>query len=159
MENMTNEERQYWLSKAPKQKQNNYINYKFKAMTKAGKLNALYKKYNLTKEDYFKHRHFTILTRSGIEKIQAQARINIEYMLQYNSADNKCVIIQAFAEMGDVKIQTFGEASPGNTTNAYPVAMAEKRAMSRACLKLSGFYALQCFGEDEADEFKKGGNK
>ncbi len=156
---LTNEERQYWLSKAPKPKQNNYINYKFKAMTKAEKLNALYKKYNLTKDDYFKHKFYTIITRSGIDKIQAQAGINIEYMLQYNSADNKCVIIQAFAQMGEVQIQTFGEASPGNTTNAYPVAMAEKRAMSRACLKLTGFYSLQVFGEDEADEFKKGGNK
>jgi len=159
MENMTNEERQYWLSKAPKQKQNNYINYKFKAMTKAEKLNALYKKYNLTKDDYFKHKFYTIITRSGIDKIQAQAGINIEYMLQYNSADNKCVIIQAFAQMGEVQIQTFGEASPGNTSNSYPVAMAEKRAMSRAVLKLTGFYSLQVFGEDEADEFKKGGNK
>ena len=159
MENMTNEERQYWLSKAPKQKQNNYKSYKFKAMTKAEKLNALYKKYNLTKDDYFKHKFYTIITRSGIDKIQAQAGINIEYMLQYNSADNKCVIIQAFAEMGDIKIQTFGEASPGNTSNSYPVAMAEKRAMSRAVLKLTGFYELQVFGEDEADEFKKGGAK
>jgi hypothetical protein len=45
------------------------------------------------------------------------------------------------------------------TTNAYPVAMAEKRAMSRAVLKLTGFYSLQVFGEDEADEFKRGGAK
>jgi hypothetical protein len=123
------------------------------------KLNALYKKYNLTKDDYFKHKFYTIITRSGIDKIQAQAGIDIEYQLQYNSADNKCVIIQAFAQMGDVQIQTFGEASPSNTTNAYPVAMAEKRAMSRAVLKLTGFYSLQVFGEDEADEFKRGGAK
>jgi len=158
---LTNEERQYWLNQAPKQKQNNYKSYKFKAMTKAEKLNALYKKYNLTKDDYFKHKFYTIITRSGIDKIQAQAGINIEYQLQYNSADNKCVIIQAFAQlkMEEVQIQTFGEASPGNTSNSYPVAMAEKRAMSRAVLKLTGFYSLQVFGEDEADEFKKGGNK
>ena len=158
MENLTNEERQYWLNAKPK-KQNNYQKYKFKAMTKTQKLNALYKKYNLTTDDYFKHKFYTIITRSGIDKIQAQAGINIEYQLQYNSADNKCVIIQAFAQMGDVKIQTFGESSPSNTSNAYPVAMAEKRAMSRAVLKLTGFYELQVFSEDEADEFRKGGAK
>ena len=107
MENMTNEERQYWINAAPK-KQNKYQQYKFKAMTKSEKLNALYKKYNLTKDDYFKHKFYTIITRSGIDKIQAQAGIDIEYQLQYNSADNKCVIIQAFAQMGDVQIQTFG---------------------------------------------------
>ena len=162
MENMTNEERQYWINAAPK-KQNKHEHYKFKAMTKSEKLNALYKKYNLTKDDYFKHKFYTIITRSGIDKIQAQAGIDIEYQLKYNSADNKCVIIQAFASMDtlmdNVRIQTFGEASPSNTTNAYPVAMAEKRAMSRAVLKLTGFYSLQVFGEDEADEFKRGGAK
>ena len=158
MDNLTNEERQYWINAAPK-KQNKYQQYKFKAMTKSQKLNALYQKYKLTTDDYFKHKFYTIITRSGIDKIQAQAGIDIEYQLQYNSADNKCVIIQAFAQMGDVQIQTFGEASPSNTTNAYPVAMAEKRAMSRAVLKLTGFYSLQVFGEDEADEFKRGGAK
>ena len=57
--------------------------------------------------------------------------------------------------MGDKVIQTFGESSPQNTTNAYPVAMAEKRAMSRAVLKLTGFYELGGFGEYESDDFKK----
>ena len=33
--------------------------------------------------------------------------------------------------------------------------MAEKRAMSRITLKLTGFYALGAFGEDESDDFKK----
>jgi hypothetical protein len=151
---LTNEERQYWINATPKQNK-----HKLNTMTKSEQLNELYKKYNLTTDDYFKHKFYTIITRSGIDKIQAQAGINIEYQLQYNSADNKCVIIQAFAQMGDVKIETFGEASPSNTTNAYPVAMAEKRAMSRAVLKLTGFYELQVFGEDEADDFKRGGAK
>ena len=52
-------------------------------------------------------------------------------------------------------IATFGESSPLNTSNKYPVAMAEKRAMSRAVLKLTGFYELGVFGEDESEEFKK----
>jgi len=128
-------------------------------MTNPVKLNALYQKYNLTTDDYFKHKFYTIITRSGIDKIQAAAGIEIEYIIEHYSPDNKCIIIQAFAEMGGVKIQTFGEASPSNTSNSYPVAMAEKRAMSRAVLKLTGFYSLQVFGEDEADEFKRGGSK
>jgi hypothetical protein len=33
--------------------------------------------------------------------------------------------------------------------------MAEKRAMSRAVLKLTGFYELGVFGEDESESFKK----
>ena len=128
-------------------------------MTKAEQLNALYKQYNLTSDDYFKHKFYTIITRSGIDKIQAAAGIEISYKLQFNSQDTKHIIIQAFSKMGDVSIETFGESSPANTQNSYPVAMAEKRAMSRAVLKLTGFYSLQVFGEDEADEFKRGGNK
>ena len=57
--------------------------------------------------------------------------------------------------MGEEYIETYGESTPKNTTNAYPIAMAEKRAMSRAVLKLTGFYAEGHFGEDEADDFKR----
>lgn len=118
-------------------------------------LAKLYKQYELTPDDVFKHKHYTIITRSGIDKIQAKAEVDIKYALNYNSPDNKCVIIQAYATMGDKMIQTFGESSPANTTNAYPVAMAEKRAMSRAVLKLTGFYAAGAMGEDESEDFKK----
>ncbi len=121
----------------------------------AEKLNELYLNNGLTKEDYFAHKFYTIITRSGIDKIQANNNIEIDYDLVHNSPDNKCIIIKASAVCGDKKIQTYGEASPQNTTNAYPVAMAEKRAMSRAVLKLTGFYELGHFGEDESDDFKR----
>lgn len=121
----------------------------------AKKLNELYKKNGLTKDDVFKHKFYTIISRSGIDKIQAKNQIEIHYDLIHNSPDNKCVIIKASARSGDKSIQTFGEASPANTSNGYPVAMAEKRAMSRAVLKLTGFYELGHFGEDEADNFKR----
>ena len=79
----------------------------------------------------------------------------MSYDLIYNSDDTKCVIIKATAKLGDKEIQTFGEAAPNNTSNSYPVAMAEKRAMSRAVLKLAGFYQLGVFSEDESDDFKR----
>ena len=46
----------------------------------------------------------------------------------------------------------------GNTNTWYVLEMAEKRAMSRAVLKLTGFYELGVFGEDEAEDFKKSNN-
>jgi hypothetical protein len=57
-------------------------------------------------------------------------------------------------------IQTFGSALKGDFKNGttlswYVMEMAEKRAMSRAVLKLTGFYELGVFGEDEAEDFKK----
>lgn len=126
--------------------------------TKQEILNRLFIENNLSDEDYFKHKFYTIITRSGIDKIQAANSIEINYDLIFNSQDTKCVIIKATAKMGDKVIETFGEAAPMNTQNSYPVAMAEKRAMSRACLKLAGFYENNVFGEEEADVFKRSNN-
>lgn len=126
--------------------------------TKQEILNRLFIENNLTDEDYFKHKFYTIITRSGIDKIQASNDIKITYNLIYNSVDTKCVIIKAIATMGDKVIETFGEAAPMNNQNSYPIAMAEKRAMSRACLKLTGFYENNVFGEEEADVFKRNNN-
>ena len=126
--------------------------------TKQDILNRLFIENNLTDEDYFKHKFYTIITRSGIDKIQAINDIQIKYELIFNSPDTKCIIIKATARMGDKVIETFGEAAPNNNQNSYPVAMAEKRAMSRACLKLTGFYENNVFGESEADVFNRNNN-
>ena len=126
--------------------------------TKQEILRRLFIENNLTDEDVFKHKFYTIITRSGIDKIMAANNIEISYNLIYNSIDTKCVIIKAIAKMGDKVIETYGESAPMNNQNSYPVAMAEKRAMSRACLKLAGFYQHQVFGEDEADAFKRSNN-
>ena len=42
-------------------------------------LKEKYIKYGLTKDDIFKHQHFLIITRSGIDKIQALEGITIDY--------------------------------------------------------------------------------
>ena len=126
--------------------------------TKQEILNRLFIENNLSDEDYFKHKFYTIITRSGIDKIQAANSIEINYDLIFNSQDTKCVIIKATAKMGDKVIETFGEAAPNNNQNSYPVAMAEKRAMSRACLKLAGFYENNVFGEEESDVFTRNNN-
>ena len=47
--------------------------------TKKDILNRLFVENNLTEEDVFKHQHYTIITRNGIEKIQANMNIYIEY--------------------------------------------------------------------------------
>ena len=123
------------------------------------KLKDLYKQYGLDKTDVFKHQHYVIITRSGIDKIQAQAAIHIEYDV-VNCEANFCVV-KARASAGSKKIQTFGSAlkgtshRDGNCNTWYVMEMAEKRAMSRAVLKLTGFYELGVFGEDESEDFKR----
>lgn len=123
--------------------------------TKKETLRRLFIENNLVQEDVFKHKFYTIITRAGIDKIQAANNIEINYDLCFNSDDTKCVIIKATGKMGDKVIETFGEAAPMNNQNGYPVAMAEKRSMSRCVLKLAGFYEHGVFSEDEADDFKR----
>ena len=43
------------------------------------KIAKLYEKYELTKDDVFKHKHYLIITRQGIDKIQAKEKMFIEY--------------------------------------------------------------------------------
>jgi hypothetical protein len=123
------------------------------------KLSKLYKKYELSADDVFKHQHYMIITRAGIDKIQGIEGISIEYEV-INSLQNFAVV-KAYASKEGKEIQTFGSAlkgethRDGNCNTWYVMEMAEKRAMSRAVLKLTGFYELGVFGEDESEDFKR----
>ncbi len=126
---------------------------------KRDKLLELYKKYDLTKDDVFKHQHYVIITRQGIDKIQAIEQIQINY--DVIKCEPQFAVFKANAAKEGKSIQTFGSAlkgdnyKDGNCNSWYVAEMAEKRAMSRAVLKLTGFYELGVFGEDESDNFKK----
>jgi hypothetical protein len=123
------------------------------------KIKEKYHHYKLEKEDIFKHQHYLIITRSGIEKIQAIENIVINYDV-INCEANFCVV-KATANKGEASIQTFGSAlkgetfKDGNTNTWYVMEMAEKRAKSRAILQLTGMYSLGIFGEDESEDFKR----
>lgn len=144
--------------------------------TQAEKLNALYKEYGLVKEDVFIHKTygFKIIGRYGMDKIVGKANLNVQYELlkyehEYREVTKKkkngetykvsepqfFVVVKATAEKDGKKVETYGEVNPMNTNVAYPVAVAEKRAMSRAVLKLTGFYELGVFSEDESPDFKR----
>lgn len=127
------------------------------------KLAELYRKYELTADDIFTKNigdsSFTIITRQGIDKIQGIEKIDIQY--DSIKCEPNFSVIKAKAIKENARIETFGSALKGNTykdgncQSWYVVEMAEKRAMSRAVLKLTGFYELGVFGEDEAENFKK----
>ena len=133
-------------------------------MNKRDILNRLFVENNLTEEDVFKHQnnHYTIITRAGIEKIQANNNISIVY--EVIRCEPNFAVVKAKAKMGDKEIETFGSAlkgstfKDGNTNSWYLIEMSEKRSLSRACLKLAGFYALNCFAEDESESFKRSNN-
>lgn len=139
-------------------------------------MNALYKKYGLSKDDVHIHKHYKIITRAGINKIEARANIDMDYEVIRAERDDVallCTGTMLDAEGNKIKsVKTFGEATQdrieivdgqviktykGNVrqSDPYLFAMAEKRGKSRAVLVLAGFYELGFYGEDEADTFSK----
>lgn len=123
------------------------------------KIKNAYNKYGLNRDDVYKHQHYIIITRSGIEKIQAIENIKIYYDVVRCEKDFAGV--KATATKEGNTIETFGSAlkgnsfKDGNTMSHYTLEMAEKRAMSRAVLKMTGLYELGIFSEDESEEFKR----
>jgi hypothetical protein len=132
------------------------------------KFRLLTDKYGLDKDDFFQApQGFVIITRTGIEKIQR----GLEMVVQYEVVDTLCnvesghYVIKAVAvrsttfmnestgKPGEVQhyVESYGEASPKNCRNAYPVAMAEKRALSRVVLKSADLYEMGIYGEDEIE--------
>lgn len=136
-------------------------------------------KYSLQPTDFWKSpQGFVIISRRGIEKIADGLNAVITYSVvpEFTDVESSRYVIKATGTVRrgyvegerksdgksvttlrpDVRtVETFGESSPKNTrggAQAYPVAMAEKRALSRCVLKLSDFYTLSVFGEDEIDE-------
>ena len=69
------------------------------------------------------------------------------------NAEKKIAVICVTGHKGKSSAWSFGEAMPSNNKNAYPFAMAEKRAKDRVILKLIGLSG-EAYSEDEADDFK-----
>jgi hypothetical protein len=128
--------------------------------TRKDALRRLFLENNLVDEDVYKDkRGFVIITRSGIDKIVRKQGITVAYepLLLELKKDNINVVIRAAASMQGknnkpINMMSFGEASDDNLMGGakkFPVAMAEKRAMSRVVLKIAGFYEQGVFGQDE----------
>lgn len=126
--------------------------------TKEETLKRLFLANGLVKEDVHKDpRGFVIIKRSGIDKIVSRQNIQVAY--EPVTMTPEWVVLRATASMRtgtgehDVRnMMSFGEASDNNLMGGakkFPVAMAEKRAMSRVVLKIAGFYEQGVFGQDE----------
>lgn len=91
----------------------------------------------------------------AIERIAAKAGITFDMpqIIEANTAA-KTATIAVRGTMGERAEWSFGEASPANNKNAYPFAMAEKRAKDRVVIKLVGLSGI--YSEEEADDFKPG---
>ena len=134
----------------------------------------LYTEYKLDRSDVFSSKQgFQIVTRTGIEKIQYKENITVSF--EVITAQRDYVLIKATATKDGRSIETIGSATKGSfemvpkkkkngetyksltlingsTDSWYVAEIAEKRALSRAILKVTGLYEYGCFGEDENQE-------
>lgn len=117
--------------------------------------NAL-KEIGLKSEDCLWDCHGTwVLKHYACERLAAHNGITWDDpILIENDSDAGKVVIKLWGYLGDKSEFTFGEATPKNSKNAYPYAMAEKRAKDRIILKLIGFHG-EIYSEDEAEEFEE----
>ena len=133
----------------------------FNMATRSEFMNGLVKDNNLIPEEdlfelKFGSRSTWIIKRTGIEKIQYNNKIKVMFANQVMERD--FAVIKAMASKDDVVIETYGSAwfgQSGNCKSNYVAEMAEKRALARAVLKLTGAYKYGVYGEDESDDFKE----
>jgi len=96
-----------------------------------------------------------VIKHKALERVAANLNIKFDRpaMLETSSADGVVALV-VFGSLGDRTEWSIGEASPKNNKNAYPYAMAEKRAKDRVILKLLATHG-DLYSEAEADEFEQ----
>lgn len=89
-----------------------------------------------------------------IEIAAAQNKVKYDLSEVETNSKDGIVVIKCVGSLKDNTVTTYGEASPKNNKNAYPYAMAEKRAVDRAVLKLLGLHGF-IYSEDEIEHTSK----
>lgn len=122
------------------------------------RIELIRKQYDLRQDDFWKlpqGRDVWLVKHAALEVIAAKAGIEFDAP-QILEADggNGVAAICVRGTYKDRSMWSIGEASPKNCKNAYPWAIAEKRAVDRVVLKLVGIHGL-VYSEDEADDFKQ----
>ena len=126
-------------------------------MNKNEILRVLYKDNSLTKDDvYTDKRGFTIITRSGIEQIQWNNKIDVCFEIISHEVGNIIIKATSFQD-GVKKTETFASATTSNCIQKFPVEIAEKRALARVIIKTMGL--TNTHGKDEMDFQEKAKTK
>jgi hypothetical protein len=118
-------------------------------------LEKLRKEFKLNRDDFWEVRRGTwAITHKACEKIEDAIKVEWQppQLIETDSASAVSMIV--FGTVGNVTKWATGEASPKNNKNAYPWAMAEKRAKDRVIIKLAGVSG-DLYSDSEADDFKK----
>jgi hypothetical protein len=96
-----------------------------------------------------------VVKHKALERIAAHLDIKFDSpKIIHSDMESKQVAIEVSGSAGENTAWSIGEAAPYNNKNAYPFAMAEKRAKDRVILKLAGIHG-DAYSEEEADDFKE----
>jgi hypothetical protein len=111
-------------------------------------------KYGVDSDEIWEvHGSTWVVKHKALERVAVEVGVKWERpSVQVCDLTAKIAVICAFGKLGDHEEWSFGEASPANNKNSYPMAMAEKRARDRVILKLLVSHGA-LYSESEADEF------
>ena len=124
-------------------------------------MNKIYKDNDLEKSDVYKDkRGFSIITRSGIEKIQAKNEISVSFEVIKAELDNCIIKATSLIRDGEEwipKLETFASATKDNCRQPVRIEIAEKRALARVIIKTMNY--TETLREDEIKHQSKVVNK
>jgi hypothetical protein len=104
----------------------------------------------LSQNDVWSIQGNRVLKHKALERLAAKLKIRFDHPHVVRSERDECVLI-VMGHLGGYSDWSTGEAQPKNCKNAYPYAMAEKRAKDRVIIRLVG---LEAYSEEEADDFR-----
>jgi hypothetical protein len=111
-------------------------------------------KYKVDSDEIWEvHGSTWVVKHKALERVAAEVGIvwDKPELKVCDMAAGFCAVLIS-GKLGERVEFSFGEASPKNNKNSYPVAMAEKRAKDRVILKLLTAHG-GLYSESEADEF------
>jgi hypothetical protein len=111
-------------------------------------------KYGIDSDEIWEvHGATWVVKHKALERVAVEVGVKWDRpSVQVCDLANKIAVICAFGKLGEHEEWSFGEASPANNKNSYPMAMAEKRARDRVILKLLVSHGA-LYSESEAEEF------
>lgn len=116
----------------------------------------------MDRDDVWQVQAATVVKHKALERLAAALKIKFDSPTILRAERDEAVILVT-ASLGDIIEWSIGEACVNvnyrisGKMAAYVYAMAEKRGKDRVILKLAGLHGV--YSEDEADDFKRGGQQ
>ena len=123
--------------------------------TKNSRVHEVLAKFDLDSSAVWNCHGTPVIYHWACERISAKMGVKFDApVLIDQNTGQKVITILVTGHYGERSEWAFGEVTPNNCKNAYPWAMAEKRAKDRVILKLANLSG-EVYSEEESDDFKR----